>query len=423
MTVPTISPTLKPFRQAINFHRSRVPLSPGEFNQLSNAAKQRAFTVSGLARQASIIETYRMAERALESGMTMKEFRKELGAYLEANEGAALSDTRLDLIFRQAITLARSVGRYEQMTDPDVMAARPYWMYPLGPDDDRTTTVCRRLQGFIAPAKAEVWNHIYPPNHFNERHNQVVTLTAAQAKATGRIYEGPDTDEYPFAGGGRAMPDPGFDFSPNLLASDGEQLLREVANLGDELAAKTAADYGLPDLAELPAELILEAPSLLEGLSPTAGADDIESAWGRFRGAFGIADGVDSTIIVDADGDGLFVNRQTFEHLVGEDTTDPNRKMSGASRAQFFNFLKPTVENPLEIWWAPRLRDGQTVFTKVYLARFADEASDRGFQVFVVRSPEGWLMWSGYPSDPRRLDRLRKGYLSYRGYGRSKAAA
>ena len=89
-----------------------------------------------------------MAEEALQNGKTMQEFREELRTYLEANGGAVLPDSRLDLIFRQTIGTARSIGRYEQMTDPQVLDIYPYATtspvyvelpggMPAAPDDAR----------------------------------------------------------------------------------------------------------------------------------------------------------------------------------------------------------------------------------------------------------------------------------------------
>lgn len=423
MAPPTLTPTQKPFKEAIEFHRARVPMSSDAFATLSNEAKLRAFTVSGLARQSSIVEVYNLAEEALQTGMTMDMFRERLTAYLEANDWASLPAWRIDLIFRQAIGQARAIGRYEQMSDPDVVAMRPFWMYSLGPDDDRTTDVCRRLQGFIAPASSEVWNHIYPPNHFNERHS-VVSLSAAQAKSTGRIYEGPDSDQYPFVNGGRILPDPGFDAAPGLLESDGEQLLAEIANLAEEIEAKTPADYGLPTLDALPDSAVAELPPLDAPLPVKPTADDLAAAWSRFQAALNMPADADSTVVVDVDGDGVIVNRQTFDHLLGLDTQDPAHKIDAAARAQFFSTLRPTLEDPVEVWWSPRKTDAGTVaFTKVYIGIYRDAESGRSLQVFVVRSPQGWLMWSGYPKDAAALEAVRRGYLSFRSYGRSSAAA
>lgn len=423
MPVPVLSPTPKPFQEALDAHRARVPMSPEQFAALSDEAKLRAFTVSGLAREASILEVYNLAEEALQNGMTMEQFRDRLTAYLEANEGTALSPSRIDLIFRQAIGTARSAGRYQRMMDPDVLAARPYWMYPLGPDDDRTTAICKQLQGFIAPAKSEVWKHIYPPNHFNERHGQVVSLSEKQAKATGRIYEGSEKDAYPWVGDRRAMPDPGFDSSPSLMDSDGAELLARVQQMTEDASlGKTPADYDLPSLSDVPGSAIPDAPALGEALPAAPSPGDVEAAWQGFRDAVAMPEGLDSTLLADLDGDGVIVNRQSFDHIVGADSADPSRRIAGTTRAQFFNFIEPTLSDPTEVWFTPqRMAGGQLAFTKTYIALYQDPESGETYQVFLVRSPQGWLMWSGYPDNPSDADSLRRGYLSYASYRRSDA--
>ncbi|MCU1350572.1 MAG: phage head morphosis protein, partial [Acidobacteria bacterium] len=265
---PKLTPTLKPFQPAIDVHLQRVPMTSTAMAELSDEARARAFWVSGLSRQATVTEAYRLGEEAIAGNLTKAEFRNSFAAYLAANDGTVLSDSRIDLIYRQALITARTTGRYRQLTDPDVLAARPFWMYPLGPSDERTTEVCRSLQGFIAPANSEVWNHIYPPNHYRERHNQIVSLSAAQAEATGRVYVGPPEDQYPFVGGQRILPDPGFDHAPGLLASDGAALEAQVAELGEEVATKTAADYALPDLVHIPGSAMEPAPELAAELAP-----------------------------------------------------------------------------------------------------------------------------------------------------------
>jgi phage-Barnase-EndoU-ColicinE5/D-RelE like nuclease2/Phage Mu protein F like protein len=424
---PTLVPTLAPFQQAIDFHQSRVVMSPEAFADLSAEARLRAFSVSGLARQASVTEAYRLIEEAIQNGTTMEAFRTSFLAFLEANDGALLSDARIDLIFRQNVGLAYSMGRYAQMTDPDVLDARPYWMYPTGPDDSRTTEVCRSLQGFIALASAEVWQHIYPPNHFNERHNQVVSLSAEQAHKSGGIYPGPQGDQYPFledpetGQARRIMPDSGFDVAPSLVASDSGALSREMYSLGPEIAAKSAADYGLPAIADLPETDLAIAPELGPALPADATPEDVGAAWQRFRDELGIPAGLDESMVVDAAGDGVIVNRETFDHLLGLDQGgDEAAIRTGAARAQYFGFIRPSIEEPLEIWWVPERAGyyGEVAFVKRYIAAYQG-----GVMLVIERSPSGWLMETIWPSDPRGIELRRTGYLAYRKYSLKKAAA
>ena len=52
-----------------------------------------------------------------------------MNEFLEAEGYEGLDPLQADNIFRTNIQTAYNVGHYEQMTDPDVMQLRPYWMY------------------------------------------------------------------------------------------------------------------------------------------------------------------------------------------------------------------------------------------------------------------------------------------------------
>jgi hypothetical protein len=63
---------------------------------------------------------------------------------------------------------AYSLGRYEQMMDPAVQQALPYWQY-LTVDDDRVRPEHQCIDTFTARLVDPVWRKIYPPNGFNCR--------------------------------------------------------------------------------------------------------------------------------------------------------------------------------------------------------------------------------------------------------------
>jgi len=99
----------------------------------------------------------------------------------------------METIFRTNIQSAYAAGRLQAQTNPDVLAARPFWMYDAL-IDSRTSTVCRNLNGAIRPADDSWWATRYPPNHFNCRAS-VRSLTAAQAAARGGVTETPTLQE------------------------------------------------------------------------------------------------------------------------------------------------------------------------------------------------------------------------------------
>jgi hypothetical protein len=70
----------------------------------------------------------------------------------------------LDESFPQGPTTREEYAalRYEQMTDPDVMDALPFWQY-LTVGDDRVRPSHAILDRFTALATDPVWKRIYPP--------------------------------------------------------------------------------------------------------------------------------------------------------------------------------------------------------------------------------------------------------------------
>lgn len=182
------------FEEAEAFLRQKIPLSPAEYRALSLREAQQAFTVAGVVQLDLIVETLESLQRALEAGTPYEAWARAFGPRLYAAWGG-VKPWRLELIFRQNILGAYAAGRYEQQTDPQVRAARPYWMYDAVLDSG-TTPLCRGLNGLIRPADDPVWERVYPPNHFGCRAG-VRSLTAREAEARGGVTPLPPGLEVP----------------------------------------------------------------------------------------------------------------------------------------------------------------------------------------------------------------------------------
>ena len=90
-----------------------------------------------------------------------------------------LAAFELDTVFQTNAGKAYSAGRLEQMKEPGMMDALPYWQYwTVG--DDRVRPEHAVLNGFTARADDPVWRKIYPPNGFNCRCS-VVPILASEA--------------------------------------------------------------------------------------------------------------------------------------------------------------------------------------------------------------------------------------------------
>lgn len=177
------------FDEALAYWRARVPLTKAEFDALAAAAKTRAFTLAGVAQLDVIAEVMQAIERALEEGTGIEQFRADIGAKLEAAWGAT-NPGRIELIFRNAVQRSYGAGRYAQMTDPQVIKARPYWRFDAVLDS-RTSPICKPLNGTTLPADSAWWKDHYPPLHHHCR-SGVYSVTEEQVQALGLSEAEPD---------------------------------------------------------------------------------------------------------------------------------------------------------------------------------------------------------------------------------------
>lgn len=115
------------------------------------------------------------------------------------------------------------------MTDPDVVAARPFWLYDAL-IDTRTSRLCASLHGTLLPAEHGFWRTHYPPNHFNCR-SGVRTLTPTEAERLGGVT--PDVPELTPDKGFDTVPSPG-DWRPDLSKYPGEVAFAYQSALGGE---------------------------------------------------------------------------------------------------------------------------------------------------------------------------------------------
>lgn len=174
------------FDEAVAWFARRAPLQQGEWLQLQERTRRRAFTVAGLAQLELVRDVQASIEAALASGVPFSEWQGEIGPKLRqawAESGTNGGGHRLRVIWRNNVQLAYSAGRYHQMTRDAVLAARPFWLYDAVLDSG-TTELCRGLHGTVLPASSPWWKSRIPPNHHQCR-SGIRTLTRAQAEARG----------------------------------------------------------------------------------------------------------------------------------------------------------------------------------------------------------------------------------------------
>ncbi len=157
-----------PFTQAIQRVLNLIGMSRDAFDGLAQKYQKQAFTIAGIS-DVKLIEKIKDAlADVMDSGGTIEDFRNAVNDLTSEASVEKLAQTQIDSVFQTAVQSAYQGGRLEQMSDPDVKAALPYWVYRTA-GDDRVRESHDALDGFAARNDDPVWGKIYPPCGYNCR--------------------------------------------------------------------------------------------------------------------------------------------------------------------------------------------------------------------------------------------------------------
>lgn len=371
------------FEEAIAWFRSKVPITKPEWEQLTETARRQAFTIAGVADLDLIAEVQESMAQALEQGVFYRDWAASVKEQLAAAWGRE-DAVRLETIFRTNIQSAYQAGRYRQITDPDVTAARPFWLFDAVLDN-RTTSICQGLNGTIRPADDSYWSSRIPPLHFRCR-SGIRTLTISDASRRG-ITQRPS----PVAG------IDGFGRPPTEHWGRGwaERTIQDVTQRPWQEAfagePPTFRDYGRPEriptvtLPVPPLHTIAEAGA--EGFRQA-----LEESWGG------------PTIdVLDPTRTGVIVDERLLEHLEYD------------GRERWLSLLPDVLADPFEIWLMP-MRDerrGRLVMRRRYIKAYED-ARKRNVLLVADWQKGTWVGWTMLETDKTGyLQGQRKGVLLY----------
>jgi len=168
--------------EAVEWFRSRVPVTAAEWAELSASAQRGAFRMANVATLDMATRVWRAIDTAVAAGTDFRAFKRAVAADL-AREWGAPNAGRVATIFRTNVQTAYAAGRYAVATTRDTMALRPFWRFEAILDG-RVTPICEPRDGLVKRGDDPWWRSNYPPLHYQCR-SGVTTLTDAQAAAEG----------------------------------------------------------------------------------------------------------------------------------------------------------------------------------------------------------------------------------------------
>ncbi|WNJ89160.1 phage minor head protein [Bosea sp. 685] len=154
-----------PFDEAIDYLRQKVNATSETWTDLWQRANAKGFTVAGATTDALVDDFRREVERALQEGTTLDEFRKGFDRIVEKHgwQHTGRPGWRSRVIYETNLSMAYSAGRYAQQTEPETLAAFPYWQYVhSGAKHPRKQHLA--WNGMVLLATDPFWEWAYPPN-------------------------------------------------------------------------------------------------------------------------------------------------------------------------------------------------------------------------------------------------------------------
>lgn len=104
-------------------------------------------------------------KKSLENGTTFKQWVKDCEEAIN-KAGLGKQGYYLENVYRTNMMTQYSIGNFKQQME--VVEDYPYWEYSAI-EDNRTSNICRQLDGVVKKYDDLFWSTYYPPNHFHCR--------------------------------------------------------------------------------------------------------------------------------------------------------------------------------------------------------------------------------------------------------------
>ena len=252
--MPTVSAMFRrPFKEQVAYFRQKQSLPTNRWDDLWRDEHDKAFVVAGATKADLLADLRAVVDDAITNGQSLGAFRQQFREIVAkrgwtgwTGEGTKAGTAwRTRVIYKTNMDTSYMAGRWQQMTDPDVVRARPYWRY-VHNTVENPRIQHQRWDGLMLPA-GDPWFHTHwPPNGWGCNCG-VETMSRRQLERSGRT--GPDTA--PSDGTAEHVNDrtgdltevpkgvqPGWDYAPGKSAA--ETAIAARLNRLDTLEANVA---------------------------------------------------------------------------------------------------------------------------------------------------------------------------------------
>jgi phage gp29-like protein len=206
-----------PFDEAIDWFADKIVLSADQYARLTEQARAWAFSVSGLTRIDLVADVYNSLQDALQQGIDMGEWRRDITSHFLERGWAGPNPWRLETIFLNNVLESYNAGRWAQQNDPYVLERFPLLVYKTK-DDGRVRPEHHLWHNTVLPTGHPWWNTHYPQNGHRCR-CKALSVSPGELKEFGlKLATEPPIGE----------PDPGWAFNPGKEAGRPQAFISRV---------------------------------------------------------------------------------------------------------------------------------------------------------------------------------------------------
>ncbi|BBF85709.1 phage virion morphogenesis protein [Aquitalea magnusonii] len=156
----------QPWQTQLDYFQQKLNLPTEQWTDIMKAQHDRSFVVAG-AMASDLLEDLRQAVgKAIAGGSTLADFRRDFDQIVATHgwDFKGGRNWRTRVIYQTNLQTSYAAGRYQQLTDPDMLKVRPYWRYVHSDSVLRPRPQHQAWNGLILRADDPWWNVHYPPN-------------------------------------------------------------------------------------------------------------------------------------------------------------------------------------------------------------------------------------------------------------------
>jgi len=162
---------IQQFEQQIAFFRAKLNLPSQRWDDIQRSAHDRAFIVAGAQKADLLADLRRAVDQSIRGG-SLQQFRQDFDAAVKRSgwtgwtgEGSEAGRAwRTRVIYQTNMATSYAAGRWQQLHDPALLAARPYWRYIHSDAVQHPRPEHLAWNGLTLPHDHPFWQTHFPPN-------------------------------------------------------------------------------------------------------------------------------------------------------------------------------------------------------------------------------------------------------------------